>query len=56
MKKLMSMLLGLSLVLGTASLFAQEQKKEEKKEETKKTGKKGKKKAEGQEEKKAPQQ
>lgn len=57
MKKLMSILLGLSLVLGTAALFAQEQKKEEKKEDTKKKTKKSKKKkTEGETEKKAPQQ
>lgn len=56
MKKLMSILLGLSLVLGTAALFAQEQKKEEKKEETKKKKKSKKKQAEGEGEKKAPQQ
>jgi hypothetical protein len=43
MKKLMSILLGLSLVIGTASVaFCAEEKKEEKKE-AKKKGKKAKK-------------
>lgn len=50
MKKLMSILLGLSLVIGTATVaFAAEEKKEEKKE-AKKKGKKAKK--ENKEEKK----
>lgn len=41
MKKLMTMLLGLSLVAGTASFaFAQEEKKEDTKKEHKKKGKK----------------
>ncbi|MBI4877157.1 MAG: hypothetical protein HY822_21190 [Acidobacteria bacterium] len=45
MKKLMSILLGLSLVIGTASMVFGQEKKEEKKE-TKKKGKKTKKTAE----------
>ncbi len=50
MKKLMSILLGLSLVIGTATVaFAADEKKEEKKE-SKKKGKKAKK--ENKEEKK----
>jgi hypothetical protein len=44
MKKLMAWMVGLSFVLGTASLFAQEPKKEEQKVEKKK--KKGTKKKE----------
>ncbi len=41
MKKFMSVLLGLALVIGTASVtFAQEEKKETKKEKKKKKGKK----------------
>jgi hypothetical protein len=44
MKKLMSILLGLSLVAGTAVIgFAADEKKEEPKKESKKKGKKGKK-------------
>jgi hypothetical protein len=43
MKKLMTLMLGMTLVLGTASLFGQE-KKEDTKKETKKGKGKGKKK------------
>jgi hypothetical protein len=40
MKKLMTLMLGMTLVFGTASLFAQEKKEETKKESKKKGGKK----------------
>jgi hypothetical protein len=40
MKKLMTLMLGMTLVFGTASLFAQEKKEETKKETKKKGGKK----------------
>ena len=40
MKKLMTLMLGLSFVLGTASLFAQEKKEEPAKKAPKKGGKK----------------
>lgn len=49
MKKLMTLMLGMSLVLGTTAVFAQEKKDDTKKDEKK--GKKGKKK-EGDAEKK----
>ena len=42
MKKIMAMMIGLGLMLGTVSLFAADEKKEEPKTEKKK-GKKGKK-------------
>ena len=41
MKKLMTLMLGMSLVLGTTALVAQEKKEGEKKEGEKKGGKKG---------------
>jgi hypothetical protein len=41
MKKLMTLMLGMSLVLGTTAVFAQEKKDGEKKEGEKKGGKKG---------------
>ncbi len=50
MRKLMSVLLGLSLVIGAASVAFAQEKKEEPKKETKKKGKKAKK--ESKEEKK----
>lgn len=54
MKKFLSLMIGLSLLVGSATLVvAQEEKKGEGQTEGKKKGKKGKKKAEG-EEKKAP--
>ena len=40
MKKLMTLMLGLSLVLGTTSLFAQDKSDDTKKEKKKKKGKK----------------
>ena len=40
MKKLMTLMLGLSFLVGTASLFAQEKKEDTKKETKKKGGKK----------------
>jgi len=54
MKKFLSLMIGMSLLIGSATLVvAQEEKKGEGQTEGKKKGKKGKKKAEG-EEKKAP--
>ncbi len=43
MKKIMAMMVGLGLMLGTVSMFGAEEKKEEQKQEKKKGGKKGKK-------------
>ncbi len=51
MKKLMTLMLGMSLVIGTATVTFAQEKKEDKKEE-KKGGKKGGKKKEGEGEKK----